>query len=119
MATTGQRVSSTAHCIVLQVSSFQRAVSLNNMANMSLPHATSLSRSTPLLGNSTTSSHKSSPHVTINIPSHVAIKTTNENAVAMETTMSTDLESEVEFAQLPVKMSMTSLTRPPTKPLVR
>ena len=97
-----------------QVSSMQRALSVNNMANMTLHRAGS---TFSLVGtNPTPPIHTPSllPHHTNTLVSGPPSKGGSENPVAMETTLGSEMESEVEFAQLPIKLSTPSLPHIPT-----
>ncbi len=107
----------------LQLSSLQRAVSINNMAHLSLPRGSGLANGRTVSGRdsdpvpSLPAIHTPSPappppsHIIASrLPNHVAVETAH---ITLESTL--DLESDVEFAQLPVKMTAVSLAHTPNR----
>ncbi len=113
----------------LQLSSLQRAATINNIAHLSQPRMSGLAngassnrRDSPP---PSTPSPAPAPH-SLGPPPHVAVglppspTSRPANSVTMETAnytleTTTDLDSDVEFVQLPVKMMAVPLTHGPNR----
>lgn len=102
----------------LQLSSLQRAVAISNMTHLSLPRASGLTNggagsgcdylpSSSLPTTRTPSPAAPPPHIAVSLPPSTGGRPVNNvstETFTLETTA--DLESDVEFAQLPVTVSV-------------